>query len=61
MKNKNNRDLVLGILFLIAAIINLLNVDFNAPKFLELLSPILNGLGGILFINQFLKERKEDK
>ncbi|GEM_PF-4426830 len=60
MKNSSG-SLITAVLLLMAAILNALNIDYNAIDWLDLLPAILFGIAGILFFREFLKKRAEEK
>ncbi len=60
MKN-NSSNLIAGILLLMAAILNALNIDYDTYDWLDILPAILFGIAGILSIREYLKKRTAEK
>ena len=60
MKN-NSGNLIAGVLFLMTAMLNALNIDYAAYDWLDILPAILFGIAGILSIREYLKKRAEEK
>jgi len=53
--------LILAVLFSMVTIANLLRIDFNAIKLLDIVPAILFGIASIIYIREFLKRRKAEK
>lgn len=55
------KDIIPGVLFLMAGLLSVLSVDFEDYDWLDITPAILFTISGIIFIVQALKKRKEEK
>lgn len=59
MDKLKNLNFVAGVLFLLTAALNFLNIDYSDYSWIDFISAILALLAGVLFIQEAFKNRKD--